>query len=30
MKSISGKKLAKILEKNGWKLVDINGSHFKY
>jgi len=30
MKSISGKKLSKILEKNGWTLVDVNGSHFKY
>jgi predicted RNA binding protein YcfA (HicA-like mRNA interferase family) len=30
MKSISGKKLAKILEKKGWSLVKIRGSHFKY
>lgn len=30
MKSISGKKLAQILEKNGWELVKVNGSHFKY
>ena len=30
MKSVSGKKLAKILERNDWTLVDINGSHFKY
>jgi predicted RNA binding protein YcfA (HicA-like mRNA interferase family) len=30
MKSISGKKLAQILEKKGWILVKIRGSHFKY
>jgi predicted RNA binding protein YcfA (HicA-like mRNA interferase family) len=30
MKSISGKKLAKILEKKGWILVKMRGSHFKY
>lgn len=30
MKSISGKKLAQILEKKGWILVKTNGSHFKY
>lgn len=27
MKNISGKKLCKILEENGWKLVRIAGSH---
>jgi predicted RNA binding protein YcfA (HicA-like mRNA interferase family) len=30
MKSISGKRLANILKKKGWVLVDVNGSHFKY
>ncbi|MGI0483354.1 type II toxin-antitoxin system HicA family toxin [Geminocystis sp. CENA526] len=30
MKSISGKKLAQILEKKGWILVKTRGSHFKY
>ena len=30
MKSISGKRLADILKKKGWVLVDVNGSHFKY
>jgi predicted RNA binding protein YcfA (HicA-like mRNA interferase family) len=30
MKSISGKKLAKILEKKGWILVKTRGSHFKF
>jgi predicted RNA binding protein YcfA (HicA-like mRNA interferase family) len=30
MKSISGKRLANILKKKGWILVDANGSHFKY
>lgn len=27
MKNISGKKLCKILEENGWELVRIAGSH---
>lgn len=27
MKSISGKEFAKILEKNGWRLLRVNGSH---
>ncbi len=27
MKNISGKKLCKILEENGWTLVRISGSH---
>ena len=30
MKSISGKKFAKILERNGWQLLRINGSHHIY
>jgi predicted RNA binding protein YcfA (HicA-like mRNA interferase family) len=30
MKSISGKDLAKILEKNGWQLLRIQGSHHIY
>jgi len=30
MKSISGKRLANILKKKGWILVDVNGSHFKF
>ena len=30
MKNISGKKLCKILEKNGWNLVRISGSHHVY
>jgi len=27
MKSLSGKELAKLLEKNGWQLLRIQGSH---
>ena len=27
MKSISGKELARLLERHGWKLLRINGSH---
>jgi predicted RNA binding protein YcfA (HicA-like mRNA interferase family) len=27
MKSISGKKFAKLLERNGWNLLRVNGSH---
>ncbi len=27
MKSMSGKELAKLLEKHGWSLLRINGSH---
>ena len=27
MKSISGKKFAKLLEKKGWILLRVNGSH---
>ena len=30
MKNVTGKKLCKILEKNGWKLSRINGSHHIY
>lgn len=30
MKSVSGKKFAKLLEKRGWQLVRIQGSHHIY
>jgi predicted RNA binding protein YcfA (HicA-like mRNA interferase family) len=30
MKQISGKELTKILEKHGWKLARIHGSHYIY
>ncbi|MDJ0632324.1 MAG: type II toxin-antitoxin system HicA family toxin [Xenococcaceae cyanobacterium MO_188.B29] len=30
MKSISGKKLGKVVEKLGWKLKRIKGSHYIY
>lgn len=30
MKSISGKYLCKILEKKGWELKTIRGSHYVY
>lgn len=30
MKSVSGKEFCKILEKKGWVLKRINGSHFVY
>ena len=30
MKNITGKKLCKILEENGWTLVRISGSHHVY
>ena len=30
MKSISGKKLCKVIEKFGWKLARIKGSHHIY
>jgi len=30
MKSISGKKFVKILERKGWQLVRIQGSHHIY
>ena len=30
MKSVSGKKFCKLLEKKGWELKRINGSHHIY
>ena len=30
MKSVSGKKLCKALQKNGWTLLRIHGSHYYY
>lgn len=30
MKSVSGKEFVKILEKNGWKLKRVRGSHHVY
>jgi predicted RNA binding protein YcfA (HicA-like mRNA interferase family) len=30
MKSISGKEFARILEKRGWNLLRVNGSHHIY
>ena len=30
MKSISGRDLARIIERRGWKLLRINGSHHIY
>lgn len=30
MKPVSGRKLAKILERHGWKLMRIKGSHHIY
>jgi predicted RNA binding protein YcfA (HicA-like mRNA interferase family) len=30
MKSVSGKELANVLEKHGWTLLRINGSHHIY
>lgn len=30
MKSYSPKEVIKILEKNGWKLKNINGDHYTY
>ena len=30
MKSISGKELAKVLERHGWSLLRIQGSHHIY
>jgi len=30
MKAISGKELARIVERNGWSLLRINGSHHVY
>ncbi|MGE0087678.1 MAG: type II toxin-antitoxin system HicA family toxin [Desulfococcaceae bacterium] len=30
MKSVSGKKFAKMLEKYGWELTRVSGSHYVY
>ncbi len=30
MKELSGRGLARILEKNGWKLARVRGSHYIY
>jgi predicted RNA binding protein YcfA (HicA-like mRNA interferase family) len=30
MKSISGKRLAQLLERMGWRLMRVNGSHHIY
>lgn len=30
MKSVSGKELAKVVERHGWLLLRINGSHHIY
>ena len=30
MKAVSGKKFAKLLEKHGWQLARVNGSHHVY
>ncbi len=30
MKALSGKELAKLLEKNGWQLLRVQGSHHIY
>ena len=30
MRSVSGRELARILERNGWTLLRINGSHHIY
>jgi len=30
MRSLSGKELAKIVERHGWKLLRIHGSHHVY
>jgi predicted RNA binding protein YcfA (HicA-like mRNA interferase family) len=30
MKAVSGKKLSKLLEQHGWKLLRIQGSHHIY
>jgi len=30
MKSVSGKELAKALERNGWQLLRVHGSHHIY
>lgn len=30
MKALSGRELARLVERNGWKLLRINGSHHIY
>jgi predicted RNA binding protein YcfA (HicA-like mRNA interferase family) len=30
MKSVSGKELARVLERHGWKLLRVQGSHYIY
>jgi predicted RNA binding protein YcfA (HicA-like mRNA interferase family) len=30
MKSVSGKELARLLERRGWQLLRVNGSHHIY
>ncbi len=30
MKSITGKQFARVLERNGWELLRVNGSHHIY
>jgi predicted RNA binding protein YcfA (HicA-like mRNA interferase family) len=30
MRSVSGKELAKVLERHGWKLLRVKGSHHIY
>ncbi|MFO1433127.1 MAG: type II toxin-antitoxin system HicA family toxin [Candidatus Competibacteraceae bacterium] len=30
MKAVTGKEFARLLEKKGWKLVRVNGSHHVY
>ena len=30
MKSVSGKELAKLLERHGWRLLRVSGSHHIY
>lgn len=30
MKTVSGKRFAKVVERNGWKLLRIQGSHHIY
>lgn len=30
MKAISGKKLAEILQKKGWRLIRVKGSHHRF
>ena len=30
MKSVSGKRLARVLERHGWRLLRVHGSHHLY